>query len=44
MPAAVNFTQAAGAALANITETANNGTLGQIVGIDIIVTYETWPR
>ena len=44
VPAAVNFTQAAGAALANISEAADNGTLGEIVGIDIIVTYETWPR
>ena len=44
VPAAVNFTQAAGAALANISEAANNGTLGKICGIDIIVTYETWPR
>ncbi len=44
VPAAVNFTQAAGAALANISEAADNGTLGEIVGIDIIVTYEKWPR
>jgi len=44
VPAAVNFTQAAGAALANISQAARNGTLGAIVGVDIIVTYETWPR
>ena len=44
VPAAVNFTQAAGAALANISRAADIGTLGEIVGIDIIVTYETWPR
>ena len=44
VPAAVNFTQAAGAALANISQAADTGTLGEIVGIDIIVTYETWPR
>ena len=44
VPAAVNFTQAAGAALANISKAANNGTLGEICGIDIIVTYESWPR
>ena len=44
VPAAVNFTQAAGAALANISQAAETGTLGEIVGIDIIVTYETWPR
>ena len=44
VPAAVNFTQAAGAALANISHAVETGTLGEIVGIDIIVTYETWPR
>ena len=44
VPVAVNFTQAAGAALANIAQAAETGTLGEIVGIDIIVTYETWPR
>ncbi len=44
VPVAVNFTQAAGAALANISRAADTGTLGEIVGIDIIVTYETWPR
>ena len=44
VPAAVNFTQAAGEALANISQAAATGILGEIVGIDIIVTYETWPR
>ncbi len=44
VPVAVNFTQAAGAALANISQAADTGTLGEIVGIDIIVTYATWPR
>ena len=44
VPAAVNFTQAAGAALANISQAAATGTLGALVGIDIIVSYETWPR
>ena len=44
VPAAVNFTQAAGTALANISQAAATGTLGEIFGIDIIVTYETWPR
>ena len=44
VPAAVNFSQAAGAALTNILQAAESGALGEIVGIDIIVTYETWPR
>ena len=44
VPAAVNFTQAAGAALAKISQAAQTGSLGEIVGIDIIVTYAAWPR
>lgn len=44
VPAAVNFTQAAGAALANISQAVRTGTLGEIVGIDIILTYGAWPR
>ena len=39
VPAAGNFTQAAGATLANISQAAETGTLGEIIGIDIIVTY-----
>lgn len=44
VPAAVNFTQAAGAAMAGVTKAANSGALGDIVGADIIVTYPSWPR
>lgn len=41
VPAAVNFTQAAGAALATIT---GDGAMGPCEGVDIVVTYPTWPR
>ena len=41
VPAAVNFTQAAGAALSTIV--ADNG-IGAPAGIDIVVTYPRWPR
>jgi len=41
---AVNFTQAAGSALAGVTEAAETGALGQLVGADIVMTYAAWPR
>ncbi|NNE23163.1 MAG: Gfo/Idh/MocA family oxidoreductase [Rhizobiales bacterium] len=41
VPAAVNFTQAAGEALAQI---AGDEDMGAPCGIDIIVTYPKWPR
>ena len=41
VPAVVNFTQAGGAALATIT---GEKEMGAPEGIDIIVTYPTWPR
>ena len=44
VPAAVNFTQAAGQALADTTEAARSGAMGELLGVDIIVTYATWPR
>ncbi len=44
VPAAVNFTQAAGAALTQITAAAQSGDLGDLVGVDIVVTYANWPR
>lgn len=44
VPAAVNFTQAAGAALADISAAANAGELGELMGIDMVVTYANWPR
>lgn len=44
VPAAVNFTQAAGAALTDIRADAQAGKLGDLVGVDIVVTYAQWPR
>jgi predicted dehydrogenase len=44
VPAAVNFTQAAGAALTQIAEAARSGAMGDLVGADIVVTYANWPR
>jgi predicted dehydrogenase len=44
VPAAVNFTQAAGTALTGVAEAARAGALGDVVGADIVVTYAAWPR
>jgi len=44
VPAAVNFTQAAGIALTEVSSAAQAGDLGDVVGIDIVVTYANWPR
>lgn len=44
VPTAVNFTQAAGAALQSTSDAAKDGTLGALAGVDIIVTYAAWPR
>lgn len=44
VPAAVNFTQAAGAALTDVDAAARNGALGDVLGADIVVTYADWPR
>ncbi|MCU4653443.1 Gfo/Idh/MocA family oxidoreductase [Roseibacterium sp. SDUM158016] len=44
VPAAVNFTQAAGAALTGVAEAARSGALGEVLGADIVVTYAAWPR
>jgi len=44
VPAAVNFTQAAGAALTEISVAADTGALGELTGVDIVVTYANWPR
>ncbi len=44
VPVAVNFTQAAGAALTEISAAAQSGALGDVVGADIVVTYANWPR
>ncbi|MDU8926174.1 Gfo/Idh/MocA family oxidoreductase [Alisedimentitalea sp. MJ-SS2] len=44
VPAAVNFTQAAGAAMTDVSHAAKSGMLGELVGVDIVVTYGAWPR
>jgi predicted dehydrogenase len=44
VPAAVNFTQAAGPALTGVAAAARTGALGEIVGADIVVNYSAWPR
>ena len=44
LPVAVNFTQAAGAALTSVSEAARTGALGEVLGVDIVVTYADWPR
>ncbi len=44
VPMAVNFTQASGCALADILKSKNNDEMGEMLGVDIIVTYSSWPR
>ncbi|MGD9864221.1 MAG: Gfo/Idh/MocA family oxidoreductase [Pseudodonghicola sp.] len=44
VPAAVNFTQAAGDALTDICREASAGEIGALVGVDMVVTYAAWPR
>ena len=44
VPMAVNFTQAAGVALADLLVSKNSGEMGDMLGVDIIVTYSSWPR
>ena len=44
VPAAVNFTQAAGAPLKEISRAAKTGEMGEVLGADIVVTYSKWPR
>ena len=44
VPLAVNFTQAAGPALNDLMKAKSNQDLGDMIGVDIIVTYPKWPR
>ena len=44
VPAAVNFTQASGVALNAVSSAISKGHLGEVVGIDIVITYANWPR
>jgi predicted dehydrogenase len=41
---AVNFTQASGAALTDLLAAKERGEMGDLLGVDIIVTYPAWPR
>jgi predicted dehydrogenase len=44
VPVAINFTQAAGEALAAVTAARDSGALGALAGVDLVVTYPAWPR
>lgn len=44
VPAAVNFTQAAGAAMTTVTAAMQSGEMGALEGADIVITYSAWPR
>ncbi|SDY58138.1 Gfo/Idh/MocA family protein [Citreimonas salinaria] len=44
VPAAVNFVQASGDALADVSAAAESGAMGDLVGAEIILTYGAWPR
>ncbi|SDY71583.1 Gfo/Idh/MocA family protein [Citreimonas salinaria] len=44
VPAAVNFVQASGDALAGVSAAAESGAMGDLVGAEIILTYGAWPR
>ena len=44
VPVAVNFTQASGAALTDLLAAKDRGEMGDLLGVDIIVTYPAWPR
>ncbi|SIT07718.1 Predicted dehydrogenase [Roseivivax lentus] len=44
VPAAVNFVQASGDALADVSAAAQSGAMGDLVGAEIILTYGAWPR
>lgn len=44
VPAAVNYTQAAGDALNEVSSAAQSGALGTLMGADIVVSYAQWPR
>lgn len=44
VPVAVNFTQAASRAVAEIVRARDAGDMGALAGIDVVVTYASWPR
>lgn len=44
VPVAVNFTQASGTALTDLLDAKKRGEMGDLLGVDIVVTYPNWPR
>ena len=44
VPTAVNFSQASGIALAELLKAKDRGEMGALLGVDMIVTYPSWPR
>ena len=44
VPTAVNFIQAAGPALQGVSKCMSNGKLGDLIGIDMVLSYGAWPR
>ena len=44
VPVAVNFTQASGIALTDLLAAKKRGDMGDLLGVDIVVTYPDWPR
>ena len=44
IPVAVNFTQASGIALTDLLAAKKRGDMGDLLGVDIVVTYPDWPR
>jgi len=44
VPTAVNFSQASGIALTDLLVAKDRGDMGSILGVDMIITYPSWPR
>ena len=44
VPIAVNFTQASGIVLTDLLAAEKRGDMGDLLGVDIVVTYSDWPR
>jgi len=44
VPVAVNFTQASGIVLTDLLDAKKRGEMGDLLGVDIVVTYPNWPR
>ena len=44
IPISVNFVQASGIPLTDLLETKKRGHMGELLGVDIILSYSSWPR